>query len=168
MQQKVQFLATVLHEPELLIVDEPFGGLDPVNARVLRDMLVELHAQGTTIVMSAHQMNRVEELCERVFMIQHGRPVLYGDLATLRDLFRGDAVYVVADGPLDTVDGVAGLRPIRDGYEAVLAKDVTPDALFRSLASRPDIRVRHFEEHVPSLEEIFLAVAETAPADDRP
>jgi ABC-2 type transport system ATP-binding protein len=159
MQQKVQFLATVLHEPELLIIDEPFSGLDPVNARVLRDMLLDLHARGMTIVMSAHEMNRVEELCERVLMLQAGRPVLYGELDTLRALFREDSVYIVADGPLDSVPGIDRLVPYRDGQEAFLSRGVASDDLFRRLASIPEVQVRRFEVRVPTLEEIFLAVA---------
>jgi ABC-2 type transport system ATP-binding protein len=163
MQQKVQFLATVLHEPDLLIIDEPFSGLDPVNARVLRDMLLELHGRGMTIVMSAHQMNRVEELCRRVLMLQAGRQVLYGELDTLRGLFREDSVYIVADGPLDQVPGIERLSPFRDGQEAFLGWGVTPDEVFRQIATMPAIQVRRFEVREPTLEEIFLAVAGAPP-----
>ena len=168
MQQKVQFLATVLHEPDLLIIDEPFAGLDRVNSRVIRDMLLEIHAEGTTIMMSAHQMNRVEELCQRVLMIQHGRPVLYGELHELRQLFKGDSVFLIADGNLGEVEGIERLTPSRDGYEALLAKGVSSDEIFRRLAAHPEIAVHHFEVHVPTLEEIFLVVAETSPRHGAP
>jgi ABC-2 type transport system ATP-binding protein len=160
MQQKVQFLATVLHQPELLIIDEPFAGLDPVNTLVLRDMLLELHAQGCTIVMSAHEMHRVEELCQRVILLQGGRPVLYGSLDEIRQLFSGGTLIVEADGNLGAVPGVEAVQPApRGGTELVLARGVSADDVFRALATDPGIRVRRFEVHLPNLEEIFIAVA---------
>ncbi len=159
MQQKVQFLATVLHRPELLIVDEPFSGLDPINTRALRDLLLELRAQGSTIVMSTHQINRVEELCDRIIMLQTGRKVLYGTVTEIRNLFGGDSVLVDADGDLTAVPGVEAVRP-RDGLqELVMNKRVRADELLRELMAHEGLRVRHFEVRTPSLEEIFIAVA---------
>jgi ABC-2 type transport system ATP-binding protein len=164
MQQKVQFLATVLHQPELLIIDEPFSGLDPVNTLVLRDMLLELHGRGCTIVMSAHEMHRVEELCERVLLLQGGRAVLYGSLDEIRHLFAGGTLIVEAEGDLASVRGVEEVREARGGRELILERGASPDAVFHALAERDDIKVTRFEVHLPTLEEIFIAVAGKGPA----
>jgi ABC-2 type transport system ATP-binding protein len=159
MQQKVQFLSTILHEPELLVIDEPFSGLDPVNARLLRDLLLELHAGGCTIVMSTHQMSRVEELCDRMLMLQDGGSVLYGDVRDVRQRFSGGTVVVNAEGDLASVDGVAAVT-LHDGLaELTLLPGTRADDLFRRLAARQDIHVTHFEVRLPSLEEIFVTVA---------
>ncbi len=158
MQQKVQFLATVLHQPELIFVDEPFSGLDPLNTRLLRDLLVGLRDDGTTIVMSTHQMNRVEELCDRLLMLGGGKKVLYGEVDEIRDLFGGDSVLVDADGDLSEIPGVVGLVE-RDGMtELMLAERVDADALLRRMIAVEGVRIRHYEVRTPSLEEIFLAV----------
>lgn len=163
MQQKAQFLATVLHEPELLIIDEPFAGLDPVNTRALRDMLLRLRTSGTTIVMSAHQMHRVEELCQRLLVLQGGSAVLYGALDEIRRLFAADSVFVEADGDLADLPGVERVVPRGATTELELAKGVTPADLLKALAARPEIDLRRYEVHSPSLEEIFLIVAGRRP-----
>lgn len=163
MQQKVQILATILHRPELLIIDEPFSGLDPVNTRVLRDLLLEMRQFGTTIVMSTHQMNRVQELCDRLLMLNNGKMVLYGSVDEIRSLFGGDSVLVDADGDLAAVPGVRAVRQRNGLTELILAKRFDPDAFLRQLIAQGDVRIRHFEVREPSLEEIFIAVAGGAP-----
>jgi ABC-2 type transport system ATP-binding protein len=168
MAQKAQFLATVLHEPELLIIDEPFSGLDPVNSRVLRDMLVDLRERGTTIVMSAHQMHRVEELCARLLVLVRGRAVLYGSLSEIRALFGSDSVYVEANGDLGVLPGVERVVPRGSLLELELARGTTPNDLMIELARRPELGVTRFEVHAPSLEDIFLIVASRPPATRAP
>ncbi|MEO8082865.1 MAG: ATP-binding cassette domain-containing protein [Ardenticatenales bacterium] len=171
-QQKVQFLATVLHRPELLIIDEPFSGLDPVNTRVLRDFLLGLHATGTTIVMCTHQMNRVEELCERLLMLQDGRPVLYGGVQAIRRDFAGDRVRILLDdAPPDAAAQLAGLPGVvevqssaADGFMLRLAPGAGSAEVMAGLVDRPSLAVQRFEAYLPSLEEIFLRVA----GDDAP
>jgi len=169
-QQKVQFLATVVHRPELLIIDEPFSGLDPVNTRVLRDFLLGLRAAGTTIVMCTHQMNRIEELCDRLLMLQGGRSVLYGGVQAIRRAHSGDRVRVVladeatASARLADLPGVAEAVPGADGVMLRLAPTTTHAALLASLAAQPELAVQRFEVYLPSLEEIFLKVA----GDDDP
>jgi ABC-2 type transport system ATP-binding protein len=159
MAQKAQFLATILHEPELLVIDEPFSGLDPVNSRSLRDMLLELQQRGTTVIMSAHQMLRVEELCGRLLVLVRGRAVLYGSLAEIRALFGADSVFVEVEGDVAGLRGVA--RATRRGatIELELASGVSPHDLLNELAARPELGLRRYEVHTPSLEDIFLAVA---------
>ncbi len=165
MAQKAQFLATVLHEPELLIIDEPFSGLDPVNSRVLRDMLVDLRDRGTTIVMSAHQMHRVEELCQRLLVLVKGRAVLYGSLSEIRLLFGSDSVFVEAEGDLSTLPGVARALSRGNLTELELEPGTSADDIFLALAGRPELRVRRYEVQAPSLEDIFLIVASRRVSD---
>lgn len=106
MQQKAQIISTVLHAPELLIMDEPFSGLDPVNTQLAKDLLEEMRSRGTTILMSTHIMHQVEELCDRIVLINKGRNVLYGDLESIRRQYAGHAVLVKVDGELPALDGV--------------------------------------------------------------
>ena len=159
MQQQVQLLATLLHRPELLIVDEPFSGLDPVNTRRMRDLLQELRDAGTTLVMSTHQMNRVEELCENLVMLQHGRVVLEGSVDEVRRRFSGGTVVVACDEALGEMPEVAAATPVDGGTELTLADGVRPHELLARLAARPALGLRRFEVHTPSLEEIFITVA---------
>ena len=94
MQQKAQLITTLIHEPELVIIDEPFSGLDPVNTQMVKDLLRDQRDKGVTILMSTHQMHQVEELCDRIVLIDHGRTVLYGSLDEIRHQFSGHAVIV--------------------------------------------------------------------------
>lgn len=163
-QQKVQFLATVVHRPALLIVDEPFSGLDPVNTRVLSAFLRGLRADGTTIVMCTHQMNRVEELCDRLLMLSGGRRVLYGGVTEIRRAHAGDRVRVDVAGAVDaehlaTLPGVAAAEAEGDAVMLRLAPGTTTGTVLAALAQRDDLSVQRFEVYLPSLEEIFLQAA---------
>ena len=111
MQQKAQLITTLVHKPDLLIVDEPFSGLDPVNTQMVKDLLDEQRERGVTIIMSTHQMHQVEELCDRIVLIDHGKVMLYGDLEEIRRRFSGHAVLVRAAGNLPTVPGVIHSEP---------------------------------------------------------
>lgn len=161
MQQKVQFVATVLHEPDLLILDEPFSGLDPVNMRLLRDLFLAEHARGCTIIFSTHVMHQAEQLCERVVMLHRGRKVLDGSLAELRAAHAPSAVAfepLGGDDPRPALEGVAGVARIdaRDGaYTLGLAEGADPAEVIRQVtAAVPTARI---EVHRPSLEDIFVA-----------
>src|SRR5690606_11817978 len=125
MQQKIQFAVTVMHRPELMIVDEPFSGLDPVNTRVLMDLLLDMHKQGTTIVMSTHQMYQVEELCERLLMINRGRVALYGSVNEVRRRYALNAVEIEGTGDWSKVAGVAQVEQHNGGALLHLAPNVT-------------------------------------------
>jgi ABC-2 type transport system ATP-binding protein len=158
MQQKAQFAATVLHDPDLIIVDEPFSGLDPVNTLLIKDILYEMKAQGKTIIMSTHMMHQVEEMADRLLMMNRGRQVLYGPLDQVRERFALNAVYVEGQGDWAALPGVARVQVDGKETELFLEQDVTPDDLLAQLAGNPAYRVTRFEVAVPALNDIFIAV----------
>lgn len=156
MQQKVQFVASLVHEPELLILDEPFQGLDPVNVDLLKRLIRELQAAGKTVVLSAHQMNLVEELCDRIVLISRGRAVLYGDLADIKRQFAPHAVRVQAGGDLSGIPGVTEIKP--SGQAFLLELDgTTPQAVLAELVRR-GVDVRSYEVASVPLNDIFVQV----------
>lgn len=161
MQQKAQFIAALVHEPDLLIVDEPFAALDPVNTRLIKTVLVELAAQGKTVIMSTHQMHLVEELAERMVMINRGEVVLYGTVADVRRQFAANAVVVEGRGHLDCLPGVAAIEPAAGNDTLLLRLEeyVTPQEALRSLVAQPAFTVERFAVAVPSLDDIFVRVA---------
>lgn len=161
MQQKAQFAATILHRPELIIVDEPFSGLDPVNSRVLKDMLFDLKREGASILMSTHMMHQVEEMGDRLLMIDVGRCVLYGPVDDVRRRFAENAILVQGEGDWASIPGVTRVDPGRNGDDALLhlAENVTTDQIMQAIAVSPAHRLTGFQMAVPSLEEIFVQVA---------
>jgi ABC-2 type transport system ATP-binding protein len=158
MAQKVQFIAAVVSRPQLLILDEPFSGLDPVNADVLRDGILSVRRQGTTILFSTHDMNVAERMCDRIFMIFRGRKVLDGTLDEIQSAYGSDTVRVKIDGSpavLDSLPGVVSVNDFGQLQEVRLAGD--PQELLAALVARA--RVRHFEVTRPSLHDIFVRIA---------
>ncbi len=158
MNQKAQFVAGTMHEPQLLIVDEPFSGLDPINTRIIKDLLLRMRDQGTAIVMSTHQMHRVEEMCERILLMDRGKQVLYGPLDDVRKQFATNAVEVDLTGHLDEVPGVERLTPHNGGYHMTLTEGVQPETLLQTLVTMPEVTVERFERVQASLEDIFVQV----------
>lgn len=161
MQQKVQIIATVLHRPALVIIDEPFSGLDPVNTQMIKDLLYDMNREGVTIVMSTHQMNHIEEMADRLVMIDHGRRVLYGSVQEVRERFAENAVIVEGTGDWAALPGVGKVDVSETGREFTLhlADGVSPDEIMHAVAIDPAYHVRRFELAVPSLTEIFIQVA---------
>jgi ABC-2 type transport system ATP-binding protein len=157
MQQKVQLGVALLHEPDLLIIDEPFYGLDPVNTRLVKDMLRDARNRGAAIVMCTHQMDRVEELCERLCMFNQGRVVLYGAVNEIRRRYAPNAVIVQGQGDF-AMPGVERIEPLANGYELWLDGSVSQQDLLRMLANRSDIVIERFEVAAPSLDDVFIAV----------
>lgn len=156
MQQKLQFAASLIHNPDLLILDEPFQGLDPVNVELLKKLIRELQAEGKTIVLSAHQMNLVEAMCDRILLINKGQGVLYGDLDAIKREYAADAVRLRADADLSDLPGVTHREELDD--VTVLTLDgISPQALLRALVER-GIAVKSFEVATAPLEEIFISV----------
>jgi ABC-2 type transport system ATP-binding protein len=156
MNQKAQFVAATLHEPDLIIVDEPFTGLDPVNTRIIKDLLYSMQSRGAAIIMSTHQMHRVEEMCGRILLINEGHRVLYGGLADIRRQFAGNALEVEVSGDLAEVPGAQ--RVVRhDGVYRILPEEgVEPEQILENLVRMQGIRVQRFERVETSLDEIFV------------
>ena len=158
MGQIIQFLATILHSPRVIILDEPFTGLDPVNVRMVKDIVLELKGQGAALILSTHRMNEVEEMCDQVLMINQGRAVLSGNLRDIKSGFRRNSVLVDVNEKLDSVPGV-GVRQIQEhNYELTLEPGVTAQQVLSALVAR-GLTVNRFEVSTPSLNEIFLQVA---------
>jgi ABC-2 type transport system ATP-binding protein len=155
MGQIIQFIVTIVHDPQLVILDEPFAGLDPVNGERLRGMCVDLRNQGKAVILSAHQMNQVEELCDRILMVNKGRSVLYGDLVEIKSRYKGNSVLLDYEGELGDVPGVAEKRQHRGYVELVLDGKTTPQQVLERLVSR-SIVINRFEMATPSLNDIFL------------
>lgn len=157
MGQMIQFIITIVHDPELIILDEPFSGLDPINRNLLKTILADLKAQGKTMLLSTHQMNEVEELCDRVLMINNGRSVLYGGLAGIKSAHRGHSVYLDVEDTIDKLAGVVEKRAYKDIHELILDKDTSPQHVLEQLV-RQEKMVKRFEIATPSLNEIFLKI----------
>ncbi len=162
MQQKAQLIATLLHEPELLVVDEPFAGLDPVNTRLVKDIIEELRQQGKTIIMSAHQMHQVEELCNRILLIDHGRNVLYGEVSKIKRDFAGNALAIEGQGDFTNLPGVLEARQHNSTWHLTLDVGVDPQGVLRALMRQEDVKLERFEIAEPSLEDIFVTVVQRA------
>ena len=155
MGQIIQFIVSVIHDPELVVLDEPFAGLDPVNTELLKGMLADLRNQGKAIILSTHQMNQVEELCDRVLMINNGENVLYGDLGEIKARYRGNSVLLDFVGELGEVPGATGRRTHKSYTELMLDGRTTPQQVLAHLMGC-GIVVNRFEVATPSLNEIFL------------
>jgi len=157
MQQKAQIISTVIHDPELLIVDEPFSGLDPVNSQLVRDLMEELRDRGTTIVMSTHQMGQVEELCDRILLINKGKVVLFGELAEIRRRFSTGAILVQVTEPLPELPGVVS-RESQNGMDRLhLDESTNPREVLKALIAA-EVGIEKYELALPSLNEIFIDV----------
>ena len=161
MAQIVQILVTILHDPEVVILDEPFNGLDPVNVKMVNEMILNLKRGGKAVILSTHRMNEVEELCDRVFMVNKGREVLYGRLPELKDRFRSNSVLVDFEGEMCDLPGLR-TNPVNSHSVEILAdKSLPHQELLKLLVSRGVI-VNRFEVTTPSLNEIFIRIAGSA------
>lgn len=159
MQQKAQLIVTLMHKPELIIIDEPFTGLDPVNTQMVKDLLRELRDQGTTIIMSTHQMHQVEEMCDRILLINQGQRLLYGQLAEIRQRFSGHAVLVRTSRALANIPGVRHNEPQNGDLHLTLEPDATPQNVLQALIQQ-DVDLNYFEVAIPTLDEIFIRVVQ--------
>ena len=159
MQQKVQFIAAVIHDPELMVLDEPFGGLDPLNQDVFKDLIRETQEAGKTILLSAHQMNVVEELCDSIFMINRGRRVLYGALEEIKRDFEESVVSVTHSPGEDTgfIDRLDGARVTERGSTRLVFRysgSAAPGAVVREITDHLEVLEITFTK--PPLHEIFI------------
>ena len=164
MQQKVQFIATVLTRPDLVILDEPFSGLDPVNLEVLREAILELCRGGTTVVFSTHDMSKAEEMSDAICMIFRGRKVLDGTLAEIQAEYGEDTVRLKVEGGRAALQGLPGIEKVRDfGQLQEVRVSGDPQELLQRLVGR--FRVERFEIAKPSLHDIFIRIAGPEAAD---
>ena len=164
MSQKVQFIATVIAKPELVLLDEPFSGLDPVNENVFREAILDLKRRGTTVIFSTHDMSVAEQMCDFIFMIYQGQKVLDGTLDSIQDSYGSDTVRVRVDGAsLDDLPGVEKVSDFGRHQELRLERGTDPQAVLAELMRRG--RVDRFEHTRPSLHDIFVRIANPAEED---
>jgi ABC-2 type transport system ATP-binding protein len=163
MQQKVQLIGTLLHEPDLLILDEPFSGLDPINQELFRDLFHENRKQGKTVILSTHGMELAERMCDHICLISHGRVILTGGLREIKRRVGGNAYRLVAEGDLDRVHALPEVEQavIQDGVVKLLLRPDAegPEALRRMVEF---LRVHEFRSEEPELEQIFLKAVRDA------
>jgi ABC-2 type transport system ATP-binding protein len=168
MSQKVQFIATVIPEPKLLILDEPFTGLDPVSADSIRSAVIEMRKRGCTVILSTHDMGTAESLCDSIFMIFRGRKVLDGTLASIQSSYGSDTIRVEVEGGASVLGDLPGIERIKDlgqVQELRMATGCDPQKVLRTLVSRT--RVSSFSVVQPSLHDIFVRIAGPQPEETR-
>jgi ABC-2 type transport system ATP-binding protein len=164
MSQKVQFVGAVVSRPDLLILDEPFSGLDPVNAEALKDAVLEMRRRGTTVVFSTHDMGTAEKMCDRIFMIFRGRKVLDGTLEEIQAQYGFDTVRVRTAAGAAALAGMTGVQSVNDyGQLQEVRLSGDPQRFLQELASRT--RVDRFEVTRPSLHDIFVRIARPVDVD---
>jgi ABC-2 type transport system ATP-binding protein len=167
MAQKVQFIATVVARPELVLLDEPFSGLDPINAVALRQAILELKRSGTTVVFSTHDMGTAEKMCDFLFMIHKGRKVLDGTLQAIQDTYGSDTVHIRLESATTALTNLPGVLQVADygqRQELRLDRGADPQQVLAALMAQG--RVLHFELARPSLQDIFVRIAGPGAEED--
>jgi len=156
MQQKLQFIATVLHDPELLILDEPFAGLDPVNTKLLKDIMLEFVKRGRTVILSTHRMEQVEMVCDNICLINKGQKVVDGSLADVKQRYGHDSVQIEYDGEiaLETLTGVDAVDDYGQYAELRLKDGADPQDVLAALVGK--VQIRRFELTQPSINDVFI------------
>ncbi len=157
MSQKLQFVSTILHQPELVILDEPFSGLDPINAEALKQMLADLRSAGTTVIFSTHQMEQAERLCDRIVLINRGQKLIDGAVSEIRERYSTRVVEIEGNGDLEqlrSLDGVARETVTSGTARLELADGTEPSELLQRALEH--VRVTRYEVMRPSLEDIFV------------
>jgi len=163
MQQKIQLIGTVLHEPDLLILDEPFSGLDPINQELFRDLLVDYRNQGKSVVLSTHGMELAERLCDHICLISHGRAILEGPLKEVKRRFGGNAYRLVGSGDFDRLQSVPGIDHFaaQDGVAKIILKaDAKGSDVLRQAVQF--LEIDEFRSEEPELEQIFMKAVRDA------
>lgn len=160
MSQKVQFTIAVLNQPEIIILDEPFSGLDPVNAEIIKEIILELRDQGSTIIFSTHDMAVAEKMCDFIFMIYQGRKVLDGTLKSIQEQFGQDTIRIrTADGPkvLKDIEGIEKINDFGQLQELRMQQGFDPQKILTDILGKT--RITSFEVTSPSLHDIFIRIA---------
>ncbi|HEY9205327.1 MAG TPA: ATP-binding cassette domain-containing protein [Candidatus Methanoperedens sp.] len=158
MQQKVQIIAAILHDPEFIIFDEPFSGLDPVNMKLVKDLITGLSKEGKTILISTHMMDQVERMCDRIFMINRGSGVLYGSVSEIKSRYGKNTIFLGFEGELESIKGVRKINLSGNFAELILEAGTDPQDVLKDVVEK--VRVNRFEVSAPSLNEIFIQVVE--------
>ena len=163
MQQKIQFIATVIHQPKLLILDEPFSGLDPINTNLIKAEIDEMHRKGTSIIFSTHRMEQVEEVCEHIVLISNGKKILEGPVEQIKDQFKDNLFKITYAGELPTdTDAMAAAN---DGFKivektqgtiTVQVSDATASNQLLNYLMQHGVQIHSFNEILPTLNEIFI------------
>ena len=167
MSQKLQFIAAVVPQPRLLILDEPFTGLDPISADSLRAAILDLRRRGVTIILSTHDMHLAETMCDSIFMIFRGKKVLDGSLAAIQDRYPNDTIRVTTEGGAGRIDGLPGIEAVRDlgqVQELRMTPGCDPQDVLRALVART--RISSFAVTRPSLHDIFVRIAGPAAEEE--
>jgi ABC-2 type transport system ATP-binding protein len=157
MQQKVQFIATVAHEPDLIILDEPFTGLDPINVNLLKDIIIEMKKAGKTVLFSTHRMEQVERLCDNICLINKGEKVLDGNLKSIKQQYGKNTIMLEYEGHLDFLNGAPAIKKLDDygNYAEIKLNDgANAQELMKTIMN--NVKVYKFEMVEPSLNEIFI------------
>ena len=160
MRQKLQFIATILHQPEIIILDEPFGGLDPVNADMMKDVILELQQKGSTIIFSTHDMSTAELMCDYIFMIYNGKKVLDGTLSQIQDEYGNDTIRIQSDMGVEALEGMKGIENVNNFgklQEIRVSQGTDPQLILTDLLKIT--RITRFEITKPSLNDIFIRIA---------
>jgi ABC-2 type transport system ATP-binding protein len=160
MRQKLQFIATILHEPELVILDEPFSGLDPVNADIMKDVILDMQEKGSTIIFSTHDMAMAERMCDYIFMIYKGKKVLDGTLSDIQDQYGSDTIRIQSEMGATALNGIKGIDNVNNFgklQEVRVAAGTDPQLVLTELLSKT--RISKFEITKPSLNDIFIRIA---------
>lgn len=160
MQQKTQFIATVVHEPKLLILDEPFSGFDPINANMLKEEILGLKERGTTILFSTHRMESVEELCDSIALINHSQVVLTGEKEEVRNRYKKDEYAIKFSGSLSDTAAFQVVS-VDDAGQSAIIKLTKADSTNKAIAALiKQVDLQEFKEVVPSFNDIFIQVVE--------
>ena len=159
MGQLIQVLTTIVHNPQLVILDEPFSGLDPVNTELVKEIVLELREEGKGVILSTHMMNQVENLCDRIMMLNKGRTVLYGELNEIKSRYRDNSLLVESENAIGDIKGVTMRRNHGKCTELFLEEEYTPQMILEELVKN-GIHLNRFEVSTPSLNEIFIRVVE--------
>jgi ABC-2 type transport system ATP-binding protein len=160
MRQKLQFIATILHQPELIILDEPFSGLDPINADMMKDIILEFQQKGATIIFSTHDMAMAERMCDYIFMIYQGKKVLDGTLDNIQDQYGNDTLQIQSELGTEALKGLKGIENVNNFgklQEIRLEEGVDPQKFLAELLK--NTRISKFEITKPSLNDIFIRIA---------
>lgn len=160
MQQKAQIIATLVHEPDLIVIDEPFSGLDPVNTRLVKDIFETQRQNGKSIIMSTHQMHQVEALCNRIVLINQGHSVLYGEVDQLKRGYAGNTIALEGHGDFSEIPGVLEARQHNGTWQLALSSGTDPQQVLQTLVGRSGVKIERFELAEPSLEDIFVTVVQ--------